>query len=159
MASSILENRIYAVVASDSHHDTEFISKLEGMYPNAYLYLHLGDSELPPEYISPFAGVIGNCDYYKYPEYKIIEFGKNRMYLFHGDSMRLTEDRLYYKAKENNCNIIIHGHTHSPYVKKVDDVYILCPGSIRYPRFEYPTYAIIDITNDELKIELKEYIR
>lgn len=151
------EAKTYCVIASDTHNDSLFNKRLELLYPDSYFYLHLGDSELPPEYIRPFSGVRGNCDYYDYPSYKIIEFGSNRMYLFHGDCMHLTIDNLYYKAKENNCNIIMHGHTHEAYVKKVDDVYILCPGSIRYPRGSAPTYAIIDITNGKLNIEIKEY--
>ena len=151
------DTRTYCVVVSDTHNDKDFARRLELMYPDSYFYLHLGDSELPSEYIRPFSGVLGNCDYYDYPKHKIIEFGKNRMYLFHGDSMRLTIDNLYYRAKENNCNIIMHGHTHDPYVTQVDDVYILCPGSIRYPRGDGPSYAIIDITGDKLKIEIKEY--
>ena len=38
--------------------------EIREMYPNAYAYLHAGDSELPKQLTEGYACVQGNCDYY-----------------------------------------------------------------------------------------------
>ena len=52
------------VVVSDTHGYTGFIEKLVKKHPNAYMYLHAGDSCLREEELYPFETVKGNCDYY-----------------------------------------------------------------------------------------------
>ena len=37
-------------------------------------------------------------------------------------------------AKQRKCNIIIHGHTHIKKLEKIDDIYIINPGSVAKPR-------------------------
>ena len=155
MANSQLD-KVRILVVSDSHTDTCFINNLLNKEKNIDYFFHLGDSELPSEYISPFVGVEGNCDYYEYPKAKIVEINNKRLYLFHGHTMRLTIDNLVLLAKSNNCDIIMHGHTHTPYIEYIDGVYVMCPGSIRYPRYDYPTYAIIEIDKNVV-IRIKEY--
>ena len=53
----------------------------------------------------------------------------------------------------------MYGHTHRPYLKTVDGVTILNPGSLGYPRqsSHIPTYMIMNVDdNGEFTIETKE---
>ena len=39
-------------------------------------------------------------------------------------------DRLYYLAKENNCNLVLYGHTHIQKMEEHDGIIFLNPGSV-----------------------------
>ena len=54
-------------------------------------------------------------------------------------------------AKENGADIVMYGHTHVPYLKKVFGVTVLNPGSISLPRQEdgKKSYAIMTVADDE----------
>lgn len=138
------------IVVSDNHRDYELIEKLSQMYNKADLFLHAGDSCLREEEIYPFITVKGNQDYYITKVYRIIEANGINIFLFHGHTSRLDPIVLSAIARNNNCQIIIHGHTHKPYYQVVEGIHILCPGSLAYPRSSRgKTYAIIDIDNQK----------
>ena len=57
--------------------------------------------------------------------------------------------------KENDIKILINGHTHVPQIKKVEDLYILNPGSVAYPRLgNSPSYMIINIEKDKIDAKI-----
>lgn len=146
------------VVVSDTHGSRDFIEKLTERHPNANLYLHAGDSELYKEELAPFRTCKGNCDYHidnRFLKIRISDFG---IYVFHGDHFYLDDDLLANLAKENDCSIIIYGHTHIPYVNYKYGVHILNPGSVTLPRVTKATYALITFTClDDIKIEILNY--
>ena len=47
----------YIILVSDSHRQTECLKEIREMYPNAYAYLHAGDSELPKQLTEGYACV------------------------------------------------------------------------------------------------------
>ena len=146
------------VVVSDTHRDTRFIEKLVIAYPNCKTFLHAGDSELHELEIEPFLTVKGNCDYYIKNKYRVLELLGVRILMFHGDHTLLDENVLVGIAKNNNCDIIIHGHTHVPYYKYQEGIHLLCPGSITYPRVKDATYALITFSSKEdILVEIKNY--
>lgn len=146
------------IVVSDTHGDTSFLEVLPRMYPDCHLFLHAGDSELSEEMLSPFISVKGNCDYYITRKALIKEIMGVRIFMIHGDHTLLDLDMLAAYGKNNDANIVIHGHTHIPYYNVCDGVHILCPGSIRYPRVSKATYAVITFTNVfDIKVEIKNY--
>ena len=146
------------VVTSDTHRSRSFIEKLTSLYPNSDLYLHAGDSELEEVELVPFRTVRGNCDWNITRRFLKINIKGVGIYVFHGDHFYLDDDLLVNLAKENDCNIIIYGHTHIPYYNYKNGVHILNPGSIMYPRVTKPTYALIHFTSiDDIKIEIKDY--
>ncbi len=66
----------------------------------------------------------------------------------------LTERR---KAKKEMPEIVIFGHTHEPYFKKIDDVYFLNPGSATSPRHvQYPSVAILALTSTAPDVDFVE---
>ena len=146
------------VVASDTHGTRDFIEKLVAKHPNANLYLHAGDSELYEEELAPFRSVRGNCDWQVERRFIKLKLGSVGIYVFHGDHFYLDDDLLVNLAKENDCDIIIYGHTHIPYTNYKYGVHIVNPGSIAYPRVTKATYALITFTNqDDIKVEIKNY--
>ena len=50
------------VVVSDSHRNQNVLYRIVDMNKDADLFLHVGDSELTEDEISPFVSVKGNCD-------------------------------------------------------------------------------------------------
>lgn len=146
------------IVVSDSHRFTDFIERLPRIHKDADLFLHAGDSELTTYDLFPFQTVKGNCDYQINNKYYKTTVDGVGIFMFHGDHTYLSEEVLVGMAHNHNAQIIIHGHTHIPYYNKVEDVHILCPGSLAYPRVSRATYAIITINNPlDIKVEIKNY--
>lgn len=104
--------------------------------------------------------VRGNMDYFygldNLPVKQRVEIGKFKFLIFHGSGIypRGDELQLYYKTKEENCNVIVTGHTHKPVFKKYKDIYIVNPGSTGDPRYIYASFMILYIEGDELRNEL-----
>lgn len=50
-------------------------------------------------------------------------------------------------ALENGIDIAMYGHTHRPYIEIDEDITILNPGSLSYPRQEgrKPTFLLMEI--------------
>lgn len=115
------------VCTSDSHGRIDILEKIHSLHPNADLFLDAGDSERSEQELLPFLSVKGNCDYKIDLKYRIVDADNLRIYLFHGDRALLSLDALSGLAKKNNCNMIIHGHTHTPHYSFYNDVHVLCP--------------------------------
>lgn len=100
--------------------------------------------------------VRGNCDgevdqmVLEFPilaEYSIVLFEGKKIFATHGH--KYNGDNLPPLA---NGDIIIHGHTHIPVAEKVDNIYILNPGSISLPKQNTPnTYGVLESNNFILK--------
>ena len=54
------------------------------------------------------------------------------------------------EAKSRGCDIAMYGHTHRPFLDRIDGVTVLNPGSLSYPRQEgrHPSYMIITVHED-----------
>ena len=158
------------LVMSDSHGRNEnvelAIAQVREEIGEFQMLIHLGDVGDARE-IESLAGVPcyivrGNTDYdAKLLNANVIEAGGHRIFATHGHlyqvDMRL--DLLRFAALENDCDIVMYGHTHVPYLEEdPDDVTILNPGSISKPRqadHRY-TYMVMEIDDeDEVTYELR----
>ena len=142
------------LIVSDTHGDRNFLRELTQIHYDADYYLHLGDSELSPEEISPFASVKGNMDYYHYPYERILTIKNKSILLVHGnDISKISEEYM----KENNVDIILFGHQHiAKIIKLENNRYIINPGSYTRPRDgSNGTYCIIKI-DDDINVEILE---
>ena len=137
------------LIVSDSHGNSAALDELLKKYPNMDLYLHAGDLECDEQSIRPFDCVKGNCDHYsRLPERRIIHTPIGYLLMQHLPYM--PNDIM----KEYNVKIFIHGHTHRRKFEKKDDLYIINPGAISYPRDEYDlSYAILTITSDNIDVQ------
>lgn len=138
------------LLVSDSHGHNEILKNLVRQYPNMNFYFHAGDSQSSPYEIAPFISVKGNCDYDEdFMDHIKINTPYGNLYMTHKP---LTNPNI---IKENDIKILINGHTHVPQIKKVEDLYILNPGSVVYPRLDNsPSYMIIDIEKDKIDAKI-----
>ena len=145
------------VCTSDSHNRLDVLQRIVEIHPNADMYLDAGDSQRKEFELDPFITVRGNCDYDNdvSARYRILIAKDIKIYLFHGDRALLSLDALSNTAKNNGCQMIIHGHTHVPHYSFHEGVHILCPGSVSLPRTRMGrTYALIDIDGNNVDVKI-----
>ena len=147
------------LVVSDTHgYNTNLFKLLEKEKPIDML-IHCGDSGDLSDYIEEFIDcpvvmVRGNCDgMSKLPAAALIALGGHKVFITHGhiSGARPSVPLMTDIAKENGADIVMYGHTHVPYLKKVFGVTVLNPGSISLPRQEdgKKSYAIMTVADDE----------
>lgn len=152
------------LVMSDSHGNSEnvkkAIEKTRDEVGDFQLLIHLGDVGDAKE-VEGLAGVPcyivrGNTDYdTKLREVNVIEIGDHRLFLTHGHRHDVHLSLLYLRnaALENDCDIAMYGHTHVPFLDEdPDDVTILNPGSLTYPRQEgkKQTFVVMEVDDEEV---------
>lgn len=147
------------IVMSDTHKKYSSIEKIVFRNMNADMFIHLGDGEDDvdlildkfPELSPRFIHVRGNCDYGSLNGYScVIPVESHKIYAAHGHLLGVNfgVDNMEKIAKENNCDIMLYGHTHCRFMKYDDGMYIMNPGSASSPRDgSKPSYGYIDITD------------
>ncbi len=142
------------VVVSDTHGNMDVIDRVINANPKADLYLHAGDSQTYPQMLSKFRVVKGNCDYgLDYPEELNIDTKYGKIYVTHGHRFLNLST---YLIESKNAKIFIFGHTHQKLLTKVNETYVLNPGSLSRPRDGNDgSYAIIDIDENKCEIIFK----
>lgn len=137
------------IVASDSHYQNDILDKLIEHYPDAALYLHCGDLEDDPAYFPKWIFVRGNNDYYgDFKDERIIRVGQHKILMLHSHrcSFMHREEQMVAMAYENECDIVLYGHTHVPKMTWKNGVFLMNPGSTRSPRDgNSPSYGILTI--------------
>ncbi len=145
------------VVISDSHRRTAVVDKIVASQPQAEHIFFLGDNTADIEDFDllypdkTFHKVCGNCDFMSnYPSVDVETIMGNRILYTHGHnySVKYGIGNLIKTAKDNNCNIVLYGHTHISKILYEDGVYIVNPGSCSSPREGRASYAVIDITEN-----------
>lgn len=133
------------LIVSDSHGNDEILRELYKMYPNMDYYLHAGDSQSSLMAIYPFDSVLGNCDFYDFDLVRKISTPKGYLLMRHYPK--------YSKEEIKDVKFFIHGHTHVARVKKENELYVICPGSVSLPRDgTNGTYMIIEINENSSTI-------
>ena len=126
------------LIVSDSHGHNEIIDDLIRDNKDVDIFLHAGDSEVPPHTLFPFRVVKGNCDYSFDMEYEYIIPSP-----FGNILLRHKDDRSFSYLKEHNIKIYVHGHTHVKECYKKNGICYINPGSLVYPRDEDSSYAVL----------------
>lgn len=146
------------IVTSDSHGNIDVLKKIMEKEKNFDLFLDAGDSEVDPKTLYPIMSVRGNRDYLIENSFLVKELSNVRFYVTHGAGYFFNVDYLVKNAKTLGCAIAIFGHTHMPFLKIIDGVAVLNPGSVSLPRGgSKPSYAIITYSNlNDINIEIKE---
>ena len=132
------------LIVSDSHGHSELLDDLVCQNKDVEIFLHAGDSEVPPHTLYPFRVVKGNCDYY---------FDTEKEYIiptpFGNLLIRHKEDASQKYLKDNDIKFYVYGHTHVKTCKKKYGVAYINPGSICYPRDKEASYAILEVDENE----------
>lgn len=149
------EKKIKLVIVSDTHRDNGRLKQVFHIEQPADYFLHLGDSELPETYIEPFFSIKGNCDHFTdYQKTAIIETPYGNIFMIHNLSQMTKDDKFLL---DNDIKVVLFGHTHKRYLKKVNGVYYANPGSLVYPRDGLnPSYLVIELSLDKIDIFFKE---
>ncbi|WP_291256466.1 metallophosphoesterase [Fusobacterium sp.] len=118
------------ICAGDHSTDGEELSYL---YPDSKYYI-----------------VRGNCDIFdrRYEDEVIIELEGSKILLAHGHEygVKFSYDSIEERGKRLNCNIVIFGHTHIPYISKKDGIILFNPGAV-YDN----EYGILNITEKNIE--------
>ncbi len=131
------------LVISDTHKNLSKLENIAGYLKEQKIdfFFHCGDHEENTDKISEILGingmfVDGNCDKGNLKKIEFIKIYGKKFLITHGDLYGVNFDlnRLYYLAKENNCDAVAFGHTHIPIAEDVDGMIMLNPGSLSKPR-------------------------
>lgn len=132
------------------------------IFKNVDLILHAGDilelsvlDELRA--IAPVEAVAGNMDgsevHLNLPYKKIVRLERYRAGLIHG-KYKIDIQREMIRKEFDDVDLIVYGHSHTPFWGTVDGVYFLNPGSPTDKRYApYNSVAILEV-GDELKAEI-----
>lgn len=146
------------LVMSDTHRQhanfievTEKIGKLD-------LAVHLGDAEgyedLIAEHLDcPLEIIAGNNDFFsRLEKEKIIYIGDYKVLLTHGQYYYVSVglEGIRKEAIGRGADIVMFGHTHRPLIAVEEEVTMINPGSLSYPRQEgkRPSYIIMEIDRE-----------
>lgn len=142
------------LIVSDSHRDNSNIEKILKKVKPIDMLIHCGDAEGAERYIQqlaecPIYVVAGNNDFFSTLQKELVfNIDKYKVFLTHGHYyyVSMGTERLVEEAKLRGVDIVMYGHTHKPLIDIRDDIVIINPGSISYPRQEgrKPTYIIME---------------
>lgn len=146
------------LVVSDSHGKADDIKRVLEQVGDIDMFIHLGDIESGVDYVRDLANcethmVSGNCDYgVDLPWFDEFTIADKNVFITHGHRFHVGYDlgQLKEFAIDNGFDVVMFGHTHVPYLEIGDEVTVLNPGSISYPRQEdrQCTYALIDVDRE-----------
>lgn len=119
------------------------------------MLLHLGDVEGAEDYIEAVAGcpvhmVAGNNDFFS-PLEREEEFTIEGYHIFmtHGHYYYVSvgNERIKEEGLARGADIVMFGHTHRPMLEIEEDITVLNPGSLSYPRQEgrKGSYIVMEI--------------
>ena len=155
------------VVFSDSHKDIEqMISVIKKEKPDMIIHLgdHLRDAQKLflnfPKIRTVY--IRGNTDFdedYISENHIMIE---DKLFLIthgHNYNVKWTKKELIKKGTDDNADIILFGHTHEPYIKRIKGMWIMNPGSIgrQYIRKTSNTYGLIYINSNKILCQVKKF--
>lgn len=137
-------------------------TKIFDVFQGVELILHAGDivemsvlDELRS--VAPVEAVAGNMDgpeiLRKLPYKKIIPLGRYKIGLIHG-IYKIDVQREMVRKEFDDVDLIVYGHSHTPFWGKVDGVHFLNPGSPTDKRYApYNSVAVLHV-GDELMAEI-----
>jgi putative phosphoesterase len=130
------------MIVSDTHRKHGNLA--EALYREGSIdkLIHLGDFEGEDDLIREMAGcevlmVPGNNDFFSpYSRELETDIGKYKVLLTHGHYYYVSLDlqTLRADAVARGFDIVMFGHTHRPLISVEDEITLINPGSISYPR-------------------------
>ena len=143
------------LIVSDTHKDNRnYFIALNRERPLDYV-IHCGDCGGDESLLEVAAGcplyvVAGNTDYYSsLPREIMTDIAGYKIMITHGHHYYVNDGNEILKdyAMGEGCNLAFYGHTHVPEIDEQDEITVVNPGSLSYPRQEgkRPSYAVMEI--------------
>lgn len=146
------------IVASDSHYRNEILDEIVEKHKDADLFIHCGDLEDDPIYFPKWIFVRGNNDYFHgFVDQRVITAGSHKIFVTHSHrcSFLSRQDCLVNLARQNDCDIVLYGHTHVSDMSWVDGIVLVNPGSTSNSRDgKSPSYAILTLNDEKVEVEI-----
>lgn len=146
------------LIVSDTHRHHENLELVLSKVKPLDCMIHLGDAEGYEDYIRsicecPLYIVQGNCDWFSDLDREmIIALGKYNVFLTHGHHYYVTVDKNFIveEGRARGCDVVMFGHTHIPVLEYHDDITLLNPGSLSFPRQDgrKPSFALMEIDKE-----------
>ena len=146
------------LIISDTHRQNGNFLKIMDKIGPIDLLVHCGDVEGSENIIADAAGcpvhmVQGNNDFWsEMPREKEFTIGEYKVWLTHGHNyyVYMNYETIKQEARDREVDIVMCGHTHKPIIDISDNLTLINPGSLSYPRQEgrRPSYIIMDIDGD-----------
>ena len=147
-------------ICSDSHgHSVGIQDMLEIERPQVLLFL--GDGERDFNRVDVPCGtkmyaVSGNCDMMSMePPWRLVELAGVRIFMTHGHyyGVKSGTEQLIERAKEENAQLVVHGHTHQMDLQQMENLTLLCPGSIGTLT---RNYAVVEAEKGKFRVEFRQ---
>ncbi len=132
------------LVISDTHGSLDKAQALMervSSFTDIDMIIHCGDYISDADELEAMSGietvaVPGNCDGCREREYRIVEAGKSRILVIHGNTegVKRSTMRLLYLAEELECDTVCFGHTHIAVNEVHEGIHLINPGSASRPR-------------------------
>ena len=132
------------LIVSDTHGRHNGLDRALQEAGDIDMLIHLGHVEGGEEYIDTVEGceeriVRGNNDFFSdLPRVEEFYIGKYKIFITHGHSYYVSLDPEYIReeGKARKADIVMFGHTHRPFFEEMDEIIVLNPGSLSFPRQE-----------------------
>ena len=132
------------LIVSDTHGRHNGLDRALQEAGDIDMLIHLGDVEGGEEYIDTDVDcekhiVRGNNDFFSdLPREEEFYIGKYKIFITHGHSYYVSLDPEYIReeGKARKADIVMFGHTHRPFFEEMDEIIVLNPGSLSFPRQE-----------------------
>lgn len=130
-------------IISDSHGNTNAIDQAVKVAGEIDFWLHAGDLINDAEYLrmaydAEVVNVAGNCDwgYHGAEDEELVTAADSKIFLTHGHlyGVKSNPANFLLAVREKGANIGVFGHTHVAFIKKVNGILLINPGSLSYPR-------------------------
>ena len=151
-------------VISDTHGYIDGCLEKLKQIDNLNIVIHLGDYvrdalKIENELGKKVIYVKGNCDFSEnnVEEDKLIEIEGKKIFITHGHLYSVKSDinRIFYRGKELDADMILFGHSHASMIIESENILILNPGSPTIPRGgSKKSIGIIEIVNGKIKSEI-----
>lgn len=153
-------------VLSDTHRCGWAIEKAvkKLMLNDIDMLIHLGDNvqdviEIEKHFKGKIINVKGNCDsLVSMPSERIEVIENKKFFITHGNKYEVkhTTSYLKEKASEIQADVVLYGHTHISSIIFEDGIWFINPGSPAAPRDGFPSAALVEIVQGEVKADIIE---
>jgi putative phosphoesterase len=154
-----MNNKMKILIVSDTHGRLDHLEEAADKTEEFDYLIHCGDVEGQEEEVRDLALdfdagctiVRGNNDWGSdLNRSEILNLGPYRIFVAHGHEYGVSSglEPLKKAAAEQSCNVAAFGHIHRPVLEEGEDLTVLNPGSLTFPRQgnRKPSYIVMEIT-------------